>query len=61
MVRLLQGYLCVHKFDIVCLSETYLNSNYSNDDSRLSFIGYSLLRDDHPSDVRLINLVCPNV
>ena len=51
-ISLLQAYLTVHKFDIVCLSETYLDSTFLSDDSRLSLNGYSLLREDHPSDTK---------
>ena len=51
-VPLLQAYLSASKFSIFCLSETYLNSIYSNDDSRSILIGYSLLREDHPSDIK---------
>ena len=51
-ISLLQTYLTVHKFDIVCLSETYLDSTFLSDDSRLSLNGYSLLREDHPSDTK---------
>ena len=51
-ISLLQAYLTVHKFDIICLSETYLDSTFLSDDSRLSLNGYSLLREDHPSDIK---------
>ena len=51
-IPILQAYLTTHKFDIVCLSETYLDSTFSNDDSRLNLNGYTLLRDDHPLDVK---------
>ena len=51
-IPILQAYLTTHKFDIVCLSETYLDSTFSNDDSRLNLNGYTLLRDDHPFDVK---------
>ena len=37
-VQLLKAYLAVHKFDIVCLSETYLNSSFPFDDDILKII-----------------------
>ena len=38
----------MHKFDIICLSEIYLDS--SIDDGSLEISGYYLLRSDHPSN-----------
>ena len=34
-VSLLSAYSSVHKFDIICLSETYLNSETPSDDKNL--------------------------
>ena len=34
-LSLLRAYLAFHKFDIICLSETYLNSSNSPDDETL--------------------------
>ena len=31
-LSLLRPYIAIHKFDVVCLSETYLNASISNDD-----------------------------
>ena len=47
---LLKAYNSVHKFDIICLSETYLDSNILPDDSNLKIPGYNLVRSDHPSN-----------
>ena len=44
----LRAYVIVHKFDIICLSETYLDS--SADDESLEISGYYLIRSDHPSN-----------
>ena len=49
-VPLLKAYLTVHKFDIVCLSETYLDSNTAPNDENLEVSGYKLIRSDHPSN-----------
>ena len=40
--------ISTNNFDIICLSETYLNSSNSPDDERLEISGYNLLRSDHP-------------
>ena len=42
------NYLVFHKFDIICLSETYLNSSNSPDDETLEISGYNLVCYDHP-------------
>ena len=49
-VSLLSAYISVHKFDIICLSETYLNSDIRSDDENLEIAGYNLVREDHPSN-----------
>ena len=47
---LLKAYIAIHKFDIICLSETYLNSSPSFDDNNFAISGYNLIRSDHPSN-----------
>ena len=47
-LSLLRSYVSVHKFDIICLSETYLDS--SIDVESLEIPGYYLIRSDHPSN-----------
>ena len=49
-LSLLQAYNAVHKYDIICLSETYLNSSIPYDDDNLEIPGYNLIRADHPSE-----------
>ena len=39
-----------HKLDVICLSETYLDSSISNDDDNLEHPDYDLFRADHPSN-----------
>ena len=46
----LKAFTAVHKFDIICLSETYLDSSIAPDDGNLEISGYSLVRSDHPSN-----------
>ena len=47
-LSLLRAYVSIHKFDIICLSETYLDS--SIDDESLEISEYYLIRSDHPSN-----------
>ena len=44
---LLKAYIAIHKFDIVCISEMYLDSNASPDDNNLKISRYNLIRSDH--------------
>ena len=39
-------------FDIICLSETYLDSTVPLDDDNLVISGYNLIRSDHPSNTK---------
>ena len=41
-------HIAFHKFNIICLSETYLNSSNSPDDETLEISGYNLVCSDHP-------------
>ena len=47
-VQFLKAYLAVHKFDIVCLSEIYLNSSFPFNDNNLDIPCYIMVRADHP-------------
>ena len=49
-LSLLTAYNLVHSFDIICLSETYLNSETPPSNTRLEFPGYNLFRSDHLSN-----------
>ena len=49
---LLKAYISVHKFDINCLSETYLDSTVPVDDDNLVVSGYNLIRSDHPCNTK---------
>ena len=42
----------MHKFDIICISESYLNSDTSSNDNNLNIPGYNMCRADHPSGNR---------
>ena len=51
-VLLLWAYICTHKFDVICISETYLDSDKSDDDDNLKIAGYNLIRGDHSSSTK---------
>ena len=51
-VSLLTAYNSIHKFDILCLSETYLNSETLSNDENLNIPGYNLIRADHLSKTK---------
>ena len=48
-ISLLQAYLTQHSYDIICLTETFLNSSILSDDNRITIDGYNLISSDHPS------------
>ena len=49
-ISLLQAYVTQHNYDIICLSETFLNCSIDSSDTKISIDGYNLIRSDHPSD-----------
>ena len=56
----LRAYIAIHKFDIICLSETYLDSSTTSDDDNFAISGYNLIRSDHSSNNKRGG-VCKNV
>ena len=51
-IFLLKAYITVHKFDIICLSETYLDSSTRPDDDNLETAGYDIARADQPANTK---------
>ena len=51
-VILLTPYNVMYKFDIICISESYLNSDTSSSDDNLNIPGYKMSHADHPSGNR---------
>ena len=51
-VSALKAFKVTEKFDFTCLSESYLDSTISSDDSSLSLDGYNLIRADHPKNIK---------
>ena len=50
-VNLLEAYNTVNKFDIICLSESYLDSSILTENNNLKINGYKMVRADHPNNV----------
>ena len=44
------AFLNIHKFDIFCVGESFLDSSIDKDDPRLRIENYELIRSDHPSN-----------
>ena len=42
----------IHKFDVICISETFLNSDAAFHDDNLKIEAYNIVRSDHPSNSR---------
>ena len=52
-VSLLQTLAVTNDYDIICLTETFLDSSIENDDDdRISIPGYNFLRAKHPSNTK---------
>ena len=49
-IQFLVTYNCIHKFDIIWLSEYYLNSKFLSSHRSLQIPGYIFARMDHPSN-----------
>ena len=47
---LLKAYIAIHKFDIIFLSDTYLDSSTTSNGDNLAISVYNLIHSDHPSD-----------
>ena len=47
-IAVLESFVAIHKFDITCISETFLNNTYEDNDLNLN--DYNLLQADHPSN-----------
>ena len=51
-VPLVEAFITSNNFDLVCLSETFLDSTIPNDDVNTQINAYSLLRADHPNNIK---------
>ena len=46
------AYNRIHSYDLICFSETFLDSSFTDDDRNLILNGYKLYRADHPSNTK---------
>ena len=51
-MSLLQASNAIHRFGIICLSETYSDNSYHSDDDQLAFPGYNLIRANNPNNIK---------
>ena len=51
-VSLLTAYNFIHNFDIICVSETFSNSETTANDPNLEIPGYKMYRNDHLSNCK---------
>ena len=54
-LSLIEAYNTHHNFDMICLSETYLDSSYGDDDTRLNLKDFILIRADNPHNCKKDN------
>ena len=50
---LLKAYITIYNYDVICLSERYLDSSIPSDDENLEIPSYDLIRAEHPSNSKL--------
>ena len=51
-VPLIEAFIKAKNIDIICLSETFLDSSIPLNDERLYIKGYSMITADHPSNTK---------
>ena len=51
-ISLLAAYNSVYRYDIICISESFLDSTISDDDNILHMEGYNLIRADYPDNIK---------
>ena len=49
-IFLLKAYITIHRFNIICLSETYLDSSVPINNENLDIDGYNLVHSDDSSN-----------
>ena len=42
----------IHNFNLICLSETFLDSSFSQNDPDLNIAGDEMIRADHPLNIK---------
>ena len=56
-IFLLKAYVAIHKFDKICLLETYLDSSMTTNNDNLDIDEYNLVFSDHPSNTNVEEFV----
>ena len=51
-LSLLHAYISVNKFDIICLSETFLDSSISSNSDNLEVTGYTVVPTHNPNNTK---------
>ena len=51
-LSLLRAYISINKVDIICSSDTYLDSSISSDNENFALPGYNLVRADNPTSTK---------
>ena len=51
-VGLLEAFNSINKFDIICVSESYLDSTFPSDSEDINIKGYKLVRADNPNNIK---------
>ena len=51
-LSLIEAYNSIHNFDLIALSETYLNSSVNNEDISLEGFSRDIFRNDHPTNAK---------
>ena len=51
-VGLLEALNTINKLDIICVSESYLDSTFSSDNEDINIKGFKLVRVDHPNNIK---------
>ena len=56
-INFLEAYNTINKYDVICLSESYLDSSMASHNDDLNIKGYNLYRPNNPNNVKR-NCVC---
>ena len=51
-LSMLEAYNALINYDIICISETFIDSSYLDGDHSLKLEGYELIRADHPNNTK---------
>ena len=51
-VPLIEAFITVNNFNILCLYDTFLDSTTPHNDENININGYSLLRVHHPNNIK---------